>query len=582
MGIIQKIKENIKNKRITKLEKDLLALRNKLKFNPKLLMMNDCESDKAFSRRIFEYKIWSMGNAGLLCRFYRTGSALVNQYDYSKANYFWARAPIKRRMVHCGIPGLISSRMADVLFKNGVKLNAVVYTKASEESESLTENKEAEKKANEFIADTLSGKINLQENLQKAAVNESWGGHCFFRLSHDATVSAYPILETYDITNAEILKARGITKAIIFKTWYEHSGRSYRLDEIYSVTDEGDGCITYRLFRFDSGEEKECDLLSIPQTREMFFFGGVGNSDGVVLDEHQRFVYKGLKGILAFEKPNKTPSLEFPSSPYGGSDYEGAVDEFDALDEITSANIREIRTNETKRYIPDTMLQKDENGEFKGFDEFCDSYQITKGDPDQDAENKVDFSSIPDKTASFLEKWKTSISIVCNKAKISPYALGITWLEAVGPSAESQLERNKTTLDMRKGKLELWTPLVEEMILRTLQLNTWMRENVSEIKERQTADGVPDLDFTQGNTTIQADFGEYITEGVSQRITTWGGAKMQRIASTDEAVRQIHPEWTEKQVQDEVNIIRFEDGVSVDNPNNLPALSGVSELDEEV
>lgn len=581
MSLFQTIKNKIQEKRVKKLEKDLNALRAKMKFDPRLLMIDhSLETEKAFSRRIYEYKVWSMGNAGALCWFYRTENAKIGTYDYNKQNYFWARAPITRRMIHCGIPGLISTRMSDILFKNGVELSAIIYK--TTEGESLAEDKAAEKKANEFIKSTLAPKLNLQENLQTAAVNESWGGHCFFRLSHDFSVSAYPILETFDITQCELIKVRGLTKAIVFKTWYKHASKSYRLDEIYSTTEKGDGCITYKLFTFEGDKEREVELLSIPQTQAMFFVNGKGNPNGIQLDEQQRFVYEGLKGMLAFEKPNKKPSREFPSSDYGASDYEGAIDEFDALDEITSANVREIRTNETKRYIPDIMImQKDENGEPIPFDDFCDAFMTVKGSQEQDVANKIETSTIDDKTESFLSKWKTSLSIVCNLAKISPYSLGITWLEAVGPSAESQLERNKTTLDMRKGKIELWEPLIKEMLLRALQLNAWIQKHVEGAAERQKADGVPDIDFTQGNTTIQVEFGEYVTEGVSQRITTWSGAKTARVASTEECVRQIHPDWTEKQVQDEVNIIRFEDGMSADNPDNLPELTGEDGEEEE-
>lgn len=577
MRWIESIKNRVQERRVNKLEKDLTALRSKMKFDPRLLSKDfDVETVDTFTRRIYEYKLWSMGNAGALCWFYRTGNAYVGKYEYNKHNYFWAKCPPKRRMVHCGIPGLISTRMADILFKNGVKVNSVVYKDT--EGESLKEDKDAEKKADEFISATLLPALKLQDNLQQAAVVESWGGHCFLRLSHDVSTSAYPILETFDVTKGEVIKTRGITKAIVFKTWYEHNGKTYRLDEIYSTTDDGDACITYKLYGFDGNKEKECGLLAIPQTREMFFLNGQGNENGIQLDEEQRFVYKGLKGMLAFEKPNKTPSQEFPTSNYGASDYEGAVDYFDSLDEITSGNVREIRTNETKRYVPESLLNIDEDGQPLGVDEFCDSYVIVKGDIDQNATNKIEVAQVADKTESFLSKWKTILSMICNKAKISPYSLGITWLEAVGPAADSLQERNKVTLDMRTGKLALWTPVLTELLLRSLQLCTWMQDNVDGVLDKHKADGVPELDFTNGNATLQLDFGEYIQEGVTQRINTWASAKSSRVASTDECVRQIHPDWTTKQVNDEVNLIRFEDGMSLDNPANLPDLTGEDEV----
>ena len=579
MGLFQFIKNKIQEGRVARLEKDLKALRNKNKFDPRLLMLDEFSFDgeSAFTRRIYEYKVWSMGNASALCWFYRTGNSKVTTYDYNRFNYFWAKCPPERRMVHCGIPGLISSRMADILFKNGVQINTLVY---ANENGSLAENKEQGKKANEFINDVLLQKLRFQENIQTAAVNESWGGHCFFRLSHDLSVSPFPILETFDITRCEIVKERKITKAIIFKTWYEHERNTHRLDEIYTTTEDGDACIQYRLFKFEGDKEVEEPLLSIPQTFNAFFLGDQGNKNGVTLDEQQRFVYKGLKGMLAFEKPNKTPSLEFPDSNYGASDYEGSIDEFDVLDEITSANAREIRTNETKRYIPNVMIPRDEKGNELPFDDFCDSFVITRGDPDQDAENKIQDSRIDDKTASYLEKWKKTLSTVCNNAKISPSSLGITWLEAVGPSAESQRERNKTTLDMRDGKLLLWKPLLQELILQATLMSVWMRNNVPTAREKQETEGAGELALTKATATVQVSFGEYISEGVTQRVTTWGGAKAQGVASTDEAVRQIHPDWTAKQVQDEVNIIRFELGVSTDSPDNLPSLTGVDETEE--
>ncbi len=540
------------------MEKDILALRDKLQFDPRYMPSElRLGTVEAFTRRITEYKVWSMGNGAVIRKFY---AAAKEDSTYSNCrNYFWHKAPPTTRMIHCGIPGLISSRMADILFKNGVDIKVTVYKDGG--GESLIEDKSAEKFANGLMA-KLAKKLNLQTNLQTAATNESWGGHCFFKLSHDLSVSQYPILETYDITQAEVVKVRGITKAIIFKSWYEHSGRKYRLDEIYSTDENGDACIMYRLFSLEGDKEEEADLISIPQTAELFNVNGRGSEDGLRLDENNIYVYKGLKGMLAFEKPNKAPSLEFPESNYGASDYEGAVDCFDALDEITSGNVEEVRTNKTVRYIPEELIPRDlETGDAMPFDDFADCYVKVKGDADQDSKNEVKVTQVSDKTESFLSKWEAALSNVCNRAKISPFALGLNWLKAVTPSADSQRECNQMTLDMRDGKLKLWKPMLEEMLLRALQLNVWMREN-SDSGQGSFAD----IKFTRENTAVQVDFGKYLEESVSEKINTWSAAKSQRIASTAECVKEIHPGWTDEQVQEEVNLIRSEDGNSADSP----------------
>ena len=68
-------------------------------------------------------------------------------------------------------------------------------------------------------------------------------------------------------------------------------------------------------------------------------------------------LYKGLKSMLAFYKPNK-PSHDFESLSIGASDYEGSIGSFDALDEVYSEMISEVRNNKTIRNYPQTMIPK--------------------------------------------------------------------------------------------------------------------------------------------------------------------------------------------------------------------------------
>lgn len=568
MGFLEYVKNFFNERFDRKVEKSLERQRNKLQFDPRLIMgKKTIETTDFFTRRIMEYKTWSMGNAQMLRYIYRSLSFDNAGDSVSALNYFWHKAPPTRRFVHSGIPGLISTRMADILFGCGVDFEADVYR---EENGERGKKDERLSKAVKSQIDTLCDKILFLEKIQTAATNESWGGHCFFKLSYDLSLSQYPILETFDITKCETVKERGITRAIIFKYWYEHGGNDYRLDEIYGRNESGDATIAYKLYRLEKDRAMEVNLLSIPQTSARFSLAGTGAADGVKLDANGVYTYVGLKGMLAFEKPNKTPSMEFPSSNYGASDYEGAIDSFDAADEVYSQNVREIRTNETIRYFPETLLPKDKEGNAVPIDEFSDCYQKISGDYDQEGENKVDYQKIDDKTASYMEKWKLLLSTICNKAKISPFALGITWLEAVNPSADSQRERNKVTIDMRKGKLKLWKPFIENMLSQALRLNGWLKSHADGVYQPE----MQDIDLTGYTVDITVSFGEYIEDSVTDKINTWGAAKAQKVASTQECIREIHPDWDSKKIQEEVNAIRFEEGMSTDDPDGLPELDG--------
>lgn len=577
MRPLRQIVEYFRAKRLKRLEMDILSLRGKLNFDPRLLVSDvDTNTAEAFTNRIAEYRAWSTGDSGTLRKFYCRKYGAGEQAPaarIAKANYFWAKAPATARMVHSGIPGLISTRMADILFGGGITADVIVYKDG--DGEDLNEDEGAKKKANELMQ-TMIAAMGLQDKLQRGATNESWGGHCFFKLTHDADLSVFPIIEPYDIMRAEAIKVRGMTKAIVFKTWYKHRSNDYRLDEIYSTTEEGDACITYRLFCRTGDGEREVDLFSIPQTERLFRRAGEGEdgSARLPLGPDNRFVYTGLKGMLAFEKPNRTPSLEFPDSGYGASDYEGALDEFDALDEIVSGNIHEIRTNKTRRYIPTTLLRHDPDhpGLTLPFDDFDDSYALTEGDQDQDGKEKIEVVTVGDKTQSFLEKWKSVLSLICNKAKISPYSLGITWLEAVGPSADSLRERNQTTLDMRAGKLALWKPFLEEMLLRCLQMYAWIRKNTD-----ADASAFPDLPFRWENTAVHVRFGDYLGDSFRERMALWTDAYSRGAVSAELMVKELYPGMTEAERQKEVNRILFAKGMSDDSPMTLPGLTGKEE-----
>ena len=82
-------------------------------------------------------------------------------------------------------------------------------------------------------------------------------------------------------------------------------------------------------------------------------------------------------------------------------------------------------------------------------------------------------------------------------------------------------------------------------------------------------------------STVTVDFGEYLQDTDKDLVDIWGLAKSQGISSTQNAVRELHKDWTEKQILDETNTIAFEQGMATDTPNGLPELTGVDLGDDE-
>lgn len=539
------LREYLTDKRLNRLEGDLKMLNNKLQFNPlKISRTIDDDTVSAFSEKIAEYKVWSSGNAVKIHNYYK-------QYgDYETLHYFWRNAQRTSLKKHTGIPSLIAQKMGYILFGNGIDIDIVAYDEAGAKSEEKTA----------YIREellTLYSKLDMEQKLQEGASIESWGGEVFYKLSVDNTLSDYPILEVADITRGRVYKDRGIIREIRFPTYYKRKEDNYRLDEVYTQTENKDACIYYELYKLNvaTGKEEKVSLDTLVETAHI---------------DPEPIVFEGIKGMLAFAKPNKK-SLMFIDSDYGASDYEGAIDSFDAMDEAYSTIFRELRTNRTVRYIPKDMIPKSSDGKFNLNDDFTDAYVQIESDIDQNNKNQITFSMIPDKTESHKAKFLTALTTALNKAGLSPYAIGITGLESVNASAESQQERNKVTLETRKAKMEVWKPFIEEMLIKILELNEWM------IRNKKTDQPYNAVGVNWDNTEIQVAFGDYIVETEGSIVSNVAAKISAGITSTETALKEIHPDWTPEQILEEVNRIRYERGMAIDTPDSLPQLTGIVE-----
>ena len=496
-----------------------------------------------FTKRIQEYQTWSTGNS-LLIRYFYQNSGLANGLSY-----FWSLAPDNVIKKHTGIPMLASSAMANILIGGKFDINTKVYT-IDEEGKTTNTVNEAMSAAVKDQIDILFQKTEMRNKLHDQAFIDSWCGHSFLKFNYDLSLSEYPIITVYDLTKARVVKDKGITTAIIFSSWYEWKNRKYRNDEIYTTDNNGDATILNKLYQLEQGQEIEVELSKTPYTANLL----------------PEFHFVGLKGMIAFEKPNKLPNSEFPHSYYGASDYQGATDSFDGMDEIFSEFCNETRSNKTIRYIPNSMVPRDTRGNADPqFMKFVTNYVKTENDQDQGANNTMSIQEINDKTDSLKSKFDKYLCLALNHFGLSPLAIGTTGLEAINASDNSQKERNRVTIETRKARLtNYWIPYLKNMITQLVSFNNWLLKTAG---AKQDAVTPVDVDFD--NLDITFDFGEYVVENPDSVYTRVASAKQSGIMSIEQAVKEIHPEWTDDQITEEVTKIKFENNIGVDDPTLL-------------
>jgi hypothetical protein len=410
--------------------------------------------------------------------------------------------------------------------------------------------------------------VDLQGKLDASAVIESWSGDVAWKILIDNELTPYPILQAVDPRNYEPLFKKNILIGIKFKQYIEleANGRKdkYCINETYTTNSDNDAVIVYDLEKtLTDGKKVQSPLNALQETREL-----LENPYIEVLDDYQAmFTFKGLKGMLAFRKPNKSQASDLYNSLYGKSDHYGNFDNYDAFDEIHSMIVGEIRDNRTYKYIPESMWPRDDNGRLTNLNKYATNVIKLHSDQDQNTKREVTYTQIPDKTVDHLLKWKTLLGMCCANAEISPLTLGLTDVVAMTNSDKTLQERSKATLETRKRKLESWKQFLNRVIIQLVQSYQWLSENTP--NHAVNRDFEP-IKVNNKQLEVLVSFGEYIEQGISDRIATWGNAKGLGTASLETVVDNIwEDDKSEEWKQLEVSRIKIEQGMSLDNPELL-------------
>ena len=530
------------------MEKDLQKIneRNKIAFNPFFVeKINLGITSKNFSARTLENYVWFTASIPLLRNYYKVNKGMTNsQYD-DNFQYFWANVPFDIRKMHTGIPSLATRTMSKLLIGNGIEISAEVFNKGAEGGV----NAESTKNVQEVI-DEIYESNNLYELMNGSIANESWSGSVAWKINIDKKFSKLPIIDYADARKVELLSKHKRITGIIFKDWYEYKDDKYELQEIYSTNENGDATITNILYKLNTDKLENVSLKAIPQTQDL----------------EEEITLNGVKGMIAGFKPNRTPNNEFEGYLYGESDYAGCYSLFDSLDEIYSTMIDDVRRGRTIRFIPEDLMPKDNQGNVLPFDTFKLNYVKIEGHDASslnDNPNSIDTSVPQTRTDEYINEWRSVLTSALNKLGLSPITIGVTGLESINSADNSQREREKTSLRTRDEKIKLWRPFLAKFTVQLLKVYQYMTSGDASVN------GLSKIDVDESNLNIKVSFGEYFKIPFEERLNLYGTAHMNGSISIEEMVEQIYrDEKTEEQKKDEINRLKMEKGMNLDNISN--------------
>lgn len=394
--------------------------------------MQQSVGGKNMPKRAMEYDdfclqekyLWYLGDEDLLADFYQSNTPKYSIVDTRKS-YYYANVDSKIRIIHSGMPELVSSAKAELLMSGGIE--ECVYKGVDAKGVGI-EDEEAEELLESILYDNnFYGAI-----LKSAITTESWAGRFAMRISFDSDVTKYPIIEKYNPFNYESTYKRGRLVEIIFK---EPIG-NYELHERY-----GKGYVNYELYRKTSQGLTPVPLTELEETSEL---------EDVVLPD-------GM--MLAVEKV------------IDKSDYKGIIAEFDALDEAWSQLMDEIRSGRAETYVPDLLASG------KIFDDFRKKYVVTGMDQTEGAKNTITHNQPNIRTGEYVDAIIAIRDNILANVKLSPLTIGIDDNIGANASGDSLEKRETVSLRTRQGMMETWQPFLEALYTLLLNAYEWHEGN---------------------------------------------------------------------------------------------------------
>ena len=256
-----------------------------------------------------------------------------------------------------------------------------------------------------------------------------------------------------------------------------------------------------------------------------------------------------IDSILCVYIPNILPNRLERNSPLGRSDYLGIEGLMDSLDETFSSWMRDIAISQGKILVPGEYLGKDS----KGFRYNLDKMVYAKLDVDPvSQDSKITPVQFAIRANEFETTCLNLLERIIVGAGYSPQSMGLS----IGGRAESGTAlniRERRSFITKNKKESYWEGSLKKIV--KLMLAIYKTE----------LNGSVEVDV---NITTQ--FSDSLSNDISETSAALQQISAAMAASTETKVRMLHSEWSEAEIEAEVERIIQENGLTpLTNPDEV-------------
>lgn len=414
--------------------------------------------------KLLEYKTLYNGDANDIQSFYQThGSKLINKTGVNASKgWFWSQVASNPTdevvRIHTGLPKLISSKMADLLLVNGYNITL-----------DGDDNDEKEDRLNEILK-ANKFKVKLAQLIETA----SYSGGTALKISIDPLFNE-PLIEVAnpDCYQPVVYRNRIIGDKFIVK-YYDDEDNEYELHETYGVDRDKGSYIKYKLFKVgtDNEDSKQVPLTTLEDTSNL-----------------KDIYINGLYIKLSQYIPNKLPNGILNSTVLGESDYAGVEGLFQSIDEIYSTYLQEFRDSKLNRYFPSNLLILDpDTGEYRRENALKSNHILYSTGISEEGQGTVEYKQGDLRSEKHELAFKTTLTQLLNAVGLSPLSIGVTGLESIDSSAESQRERERVSIRTRERKAEVLEEALNSFLSALLVADDILHSNDGQSAHTQEYD----------------------------------------------------------------------------------------------
>lgn len=436
---------------------------------------------------------------------------------------FWSR-PGKAK-VHVPVAADIAATSADLMFSE--EPSFVCFHEDTEDNES-------EQQAR---LDELTALNNLHGKLNEACESDAVLGDVFLKLNYDTNKVQYPMLTVVQGDSAWAEYRLGMLGCVHFFSIVQTDTDSDVVIRLYERYEKGK--ITSGLFR---GSTNDLGMALSDATMAQL---GIAPEAKPPVDE-----------MLAVHIPNMRPNRRYRSSPLGRSDLDGLRGLMDSLDETYSSWMRDIRLAKARLIVPAEYLRRKPADLFDGDRKF--TYEF-----DEDVETLValDINTMDGQagitSSQFAirsdEHAATCLNILKNIYSIAGYApqsFGVD-IEGLAQSGTALHIREKKSYNTRGKKQTYWKSPLEAIMTSMVHLDA--------VLFPQFGSHTDDI--------VKVKFADSMSNDLSTMSSALQMLNSAIAASTEVKVEMLHPDWSKKQVAEEVERIKAENGLAMPNPD---------------